>query len=113
MAKRYRGGDRGLSITLFVLFFASWIAQLVTQYYHEMDQAIQHGEGHLAFWSADFWWSFGESTFENWQSEFLQLFTFVVLAKLLIHRGSPQSRDGDDEMKDQLNRIEERLGRLS
>lgn len=108
--QKYRGGDRGLSITLFVLFFASWLLQLVTQYYNEVNQAVEHGQAHLAFWSADFWWAFGESTFENWQSEFLQLFTFVVAAKLLIHRGSPQSRDGDDEMREQLDRIERKLG---
>jgi hypothetical protein len=30
---------------------------------------------------------FGLSTFENWQSEFLQLFSFVVFSAILIHHG--------------------------
>jgi hypothetical protein len=36
---------------------------------------------------------------ENWQSEFLQLLTFVVLTTFLIHRNSHESRDSDDEMQ--------------
>lgn len=62
------------------------------------------------------WWTHEGSTtefvnavMENWQSEFLQVLAFVVLATYLIHKGSPQSRDGDDEMKRQLDRIERRL----
>lgn len=49
---------------------------------------------------------------ENWQSEFLQLLTFVVLTSFLIHRGSHESRDTDDEMKAQLDRMEARLERI-
>jgi hypothetical protein len=39
-------------------------------------------------------WYFGEATFENWQSEFLQLLAFVVFTSFLIFKGSPESRDG-------------------
>lgn len=46
---------------------------------------------------------FSQSTMENWQSEFLQLFSFVLLSALLIHRGSGESRDSDE-------RIEQALG---
>jgi hypothetical protein len=52
---------------------------------------------------------FAQATLENWQSEFLQLFSFVVLAALLIHRGSGESKDGDERMEDMLKRIEKRL----
>lgn len=50
---------------------------------------------------------------ENWQSEFLQLLTFVVLTAFFIHRGSHESRDSDDEMKAMLQRIEQRLATLN
>jgi hypothetical protein len=80
-----------LSIVLFILFAASWGGQFLTT------------EGHV--WANDFW----NATFENWQSEFLQLFTFVVLATYLIHKDSPQSRDGDDEMQKKLDEILRRL----
>jgi hypothetical protein len=60
----------------------------------------------------DFLWQFWTSTLENWQSEFLQLLTFVVLTTFLIHRDSHESRDSDDEMQRSLNRIEQRLKAL-
>ena len=55
---------------------------------------------------------FGQSTLENWQSEFLQLFSFVVLSAILIHRGSAESKDTDNRMEEALKRIEKRLDEL-
>jgi len=49
---------------------------------------------------------------ENWQSEFLQLLTFVVLTAVLIHRGSHESKDGDDEMRATLARVEHQVTEL-
>jgi hypothetical protein len=37
---------------------------------------------------SDFW----EATFQNWQSEFLAVGSFVVLAVYLRQRGSPESK---------------------
>lgn len=102
--------DRLLSITLASLFLVSWIGQLYFQYQHEADQALQHGEQAPALFSGEFWNSFLAATLENWQSEFLQLFSFVVLATFLIHRDSPQSRDGDDEMTADIKAIRAKLG---
>jgi SNF2 family DNA or RNA helicase len=62
--------------------------------------------------AGDFLWQFWTSTLENWQSEFLQLLTFVVLTSFLIHRNSPESKDSDEEMQRSLNRIEKRLKAL-
>ena len=49
---------------------------------------------------------------ENWQSEFLQLFSFVTLAALYIHKGSAESKDSDEKVEASLRRIEEHLGTL-
>jgi hypothetical protein len=57
-------------------------------------------------------WRWGQATFENWQSEFLQLLAFVVLTSFLIHRGSHESKDGDDELRATLDRVEARLARI-
>jgi hypothetical protein len=54
---------------------------------------------------------FAQSTLENWQSEFLQLFAFVVLAALYIHKGSAESKDAET-MEASLRRIEEHLATL-
>ena len=60
----------------------------------------------------DFLSEFASSTLENWQSEFLQLFSFVVLAALYIHKGSAESKDGEENIQASLRRIETHLGTL-
>lgn len=102
--------DHLLSLTLIALFLLSWIGQMYFQYREVVDEATQHGESSPAFFSAEFWNAFLAATFENWQSEFLQLASFVILAAYLIHRHSPQSRDGDDEMAADLKAIRQKLG---
>jgi hypothetical protein len=106
MTRKRPLGDYGLSIILIGLFFLSWIGQFVTQAIEVSHEAQVHGQ---QFDWAEFWPAFWQATFENWQSEFLQLFSFVVLATYFVHRDSPQSRDGDDDMKEQLDRIEAHL----
>ena len=49
---------------------------------------------------------------QDWQSGFLELTTFVVVSSFLIHKGSPESKDVDDEMQATLDRIEKRLREL-
>lgn len=44
-------------------------------------------------------------TLENWQSEFLQLLWQVAGLALLLHVGSPQSKEGDDRMEAKLDAI--------
>ncbi|MGH8928817.1 MAG: DUF6766 family protein [Acidimicrobiia bacterium] len=102
--------DHLLSLVLLALFLLSWIGQMYFQYLHEIDEARQHGEARAAILSSNFLHSFLASTLENWQSEFLQLLTFVVLATYLIHRGSPQSRDTEDEMAEDIKAIRKKLG---
>lgn len=44
-------------------------------------------------------------TMENWQSEFLQLVWQVAGLALLLHVGSPQSKDGDARMEAKIDAI--------
>jgi hypothetical protein len=44
-------------------------------------------------------------TLENWQSEFLQLLWQVAGLALLLHVGSPQSKEGDNRMEAKLDAI--------
>lgn len=91
------------------LFLVSLIGQFYFQYQHEVNQAVQHAEPAPEPLSGEYMSSFWASTLENWQSEFLQLASFVILATYFIHRGSPQSRDGDDELKRDIKAIREKL----
>ena len=98
-----------LSITLASLFLLSWLGQLVAQWFTWANEQVEHEQPLLV---GDFLWQFWTSTLENWQSEFLQLLTFVVLTTFLIHRNSHESRDSDDQMQRSLDRIEKRLKAL-
>lgn len=98
--------DYNLSLVLFSLFVLSWIGQLVSQVFEFRNEANAHGE---ALSLGEFMPAFLVATFENWQSEFLQLFTFVVLTSFLIHRGSHESKDEGEEIIRKLDEIQDRL----
>jgi hypothetical protein len=99
----------GLGLGLMMLFFATWIAHFITEWQVYTDEQLTHGQDTSI---GDFLSQFGQSTLENWQSEFLQLFAFVVLAALYVHKGSAESKDSDDRMEASLHRIEQHLGTL-
>jgi hypothetical protein len=44
-------------------------------------------------------------TLENWQSEFLQLIWQVAGLAILLHVGSPQSKEGDDRVEAKIDAI--------
>jgi hypothetical protein len=94
----------GLGLTFAILFLISWVAQAITEWQAFVDEQATHGEPARL---SEFWVAFGQSTLENWQSEFLQLFSFVVLAAVLIHRGSAESKDGNDRIEQAVNEIRE------
>jgi hypothetical protein len=98
-----------LSIVLAVLFLFSWVLQFWTGWQSFAGDQQQHGQQAEM---AAYLWRFGEGTFENWQSEFLQLFSFVVLTAFLIHRGSHESKDTDDEVMERLKRLEKKIDEL-
>jgi hypothetical protein len=102
--------DHLLSVILLVLFLLSLLGQFYFQYRHEVDEAIEHGQPAAPVMSQDFWDSFLASVFENWQSEFLQIFAFVILTAYFIHRHSHESGDGSDEMAADLKAIRAKLG---
>jgi hypothetical protein len=99
----------GLGLALMLLFFVTWAAHGVAEWQVYTDEQRAHGQPTEV---GDFIAAFGQSTLENWQSEFLQLFSFVVLAALYIHKGSAESKDSDEKLEASLRRIEEHLGTL-
>jgi hypothetical protein len=106
-------GNYGLSIVLAILFLVALTLQTWMGWREFVSESTQHGEVPQWFGDNGYIWSWGLSTFENWQSEFLQLLTFVVLTAIFIHKGSHESKDTDEEMQAQLTRIEKKLEALS
>jgi hypothetical protein len=96
----------GLSLAFLSLFLVSWIAQAVAEWGTFVQEQRAHRE---AASIGGFLVAFGQSTFENWQSEFLQLFSFVVFSAILIHHGSAESKDGTDRIEEAVRRLERRL----
>jgi hypothetical protein len=102
-----------LGIVLLALFLVSWAVQTWTGWREFKAEQREHEQSPAVFGSDGYVWNWAEATFENWQSEFLQLFAMVALTSFLIFRGSAESKDGDEEMKRALERIEHRLDELA
>ena len=73
-----------------------------------VEEARQHGQspevaGYLVEMSRD--------TFENWQSEFLQLLWQVVGLAYFLYVGSPSSKENDDRMEAKIDAILEFVGK--
>jgi hypothetical protein len=104
--------DYSLSITLFALFAVTFVAHTISGWFQYAAEQQQHGQQAELLGDDGYMWSWAEWTFQNWQSEFLELGSFVVLSSFLIHKGSPESKDGDDEMMEMLKGIQKRLDEL-
>jgi hypothetical protein len=104
--------DYGLSITLGSLFVMSWLIQTAAGWVAFVADQREHGQAAEAFGPDGYVWRWAEATFENWQSEFLQLLAFVVLTAILYHKGSHESKDADEETDLQLREIREQLARI-
>ena len=102
----------GLSITLATLFLISWTLQTWMGWNEFVAEQAAHGEVATAFGDGGYFWTWGESTFENWQSEFLQVFMFIVLTSFLVHRKSHESPDTDYDVEAALRRIEAKVDAL-
>ena len=95
-----------LSLAFCILFLGSWAAHGIAEW--QTYKADQHTHGE-AIELVGFVNEFSQSTLENWQSEFLQLFSFVVLAAIFMHHGSAESKDSEERIEAILHRIEQKL----
>jgi hypothetical protein len=71
-------------------------------WYAYQDEATQHGQnpdshGYMVEMMRD--------TFENWQSEFLQLLWQVVGLAYFLYVGSPTSKENDDRMEAKIDKL--------
>lgn len=101
--------NHGLSITVGTLFVAAWMLQTLLGWGEFVAEQTALGEDPQVLGQNGYLWSWGRATFENWQSEFLQVFVFIVLTTFLVHRRSHESPDTDYQTEAALRRIEARL----
>ena len=102
--------DHGLLITnlaLFVIFFGGMVLSGVRVY---NSQQLEHGGQEVSLGGYLLSGDFYEATFENWESEFLQMGMYVVLTAFLFQRGSSESKPidqkapQDEDPRDAANR---------
>jgi hypothetical protein len=88
--------ENGLSIVLLSLFLLFWFGQSVAghrEYNSDQQEHNQPEVGYLSYLgSAHFW----EATAENWESEFFQMFGYVILTAFLFQKGSSESKNPDE-----------------
>jgi len=97
LAKRY-----GFFWVTLMLFIGSLVGHWTFAWFAYQSDQRAHGQpvavGEYVVQAA-------RDTLENWQSEFLQLIWQVAGLALLLHVGSPQSKEGDERKEEKLDRI--------
>jgi hypothetical protein len=93
--------DNGLSITMFALFLVFLVGQSIAGFKTSNSDNEQHGQPPESYGEYLTSGAFVEATFENWESEFLQMGAYVVLTALLIQKGSPESKNPDSNESDE------------
>jgi hypothetical protein len=94
--------NNNLSIVLVALFLLCLVGHALCGWRAYNEEQEEHGQSAVPF--AEFLRSaeFGETVFENWESEFLQMGFYVILTVFLYQRGSSESKkhDGSDEVEE-------------
>ena len=84
--------DRSLTLTMLGLFAIFAAGQALTGWQAHNADLVEHGQMAMtlrSYLSAGHFW---EAIFENWESEFLQMWAFVTFTTVLYQVGSPESR---------------------
>jgi uncharacterized protein (TIGR02611 family) len=100
--------ENSLSLTLFLLFAIFLAGQLIAGHRtYNTEQGLEN-RPQLTFASYAFSGHAIEATFENWESEFLQMWAFVLLTVFLRQKGAADSKEmhekgARDEVKPRAN----------
>jgi hypothetical protein len=94
--------DNGLTLALAGMFLFAIAAMGLTGWKAHNTFLVEHGGQPLGLLGYLRSGDFASAVFENWESEFLQMATYVILTAFLFQRGSAESRDpdGEDEPKE-------------
>jgi hypothetical protein len=97
----------GRHLPLGAAVLGSWLGQFVAQLIEVGNEARSHGE---AFSMSEFWPSFWQSTFENWQSEWLQLFVQGVVLLGMKHLLFKADAEDMEKLDRKVNALLEHAG---
>ncbi|MGQ7944403.1 DUF6766 family protein [Flavobacterium sp. WC2509] len=91
--------NNGLSLSFLLLFIVSILFQIIFGLKEYNKLLIENGAPAVNYLDYLHSGHFIESTFENWESEFLQMLFFVVFTIFLQQKGSSESKDFDAKDK--------------
>ncbi|MDB5202148.1 MAG: hypothetical protein JWQ27_1557 [Ferruginibacter sp.] len=89
--------NNGLSISFLLMFVFSLIGQAVTGMKEYNKELKEYHQPAVSFGDYLHSGHFVQATFENWESEFLQMALFVILTIFLFEKGSSESKKIDEE----------------
>ncbi len=89
--------DNGLSLVFLGSFLLTLVGQSFAGHAYNNEQLAEHGDAPIRYLDYISSSSFVVDVAENWQSEFLQFFMFILATIWLIQRGSPESKKPGDE----------------
>ena len=89
--------NNGLCICFLALFIASLTGQIIFGFEEHNKELIEDGSTAINLSAYLISGHFIQSTFENWESEFLQMALFVVFTIFLMQKGSSESKDLDKD----------------
>jgi Ca2+/Na+ antiporter len=89
--------NNSLSLVFFLLFIISLIGQIFTGLKEHNQEMLDEGGQAVGLVTYLTSGHFLQSTFENWESEFLQMALYVILSMFLYQKGSSESKDPDKE----------------
>jgi hypothetical protein len=90
-----------LGLACFAIFAVLFVAQSLTGWRSAVADAVQHGQAAFGYWRYLTTGHFAEATFENWESEFLQMGAFVLLTVFFVQQGSGESKHDHDDPRDE------------
>lgn len=96
----------GAVYVLLVLFLGSWLGQFLTQLPEFVNDQQAHGE---PFRWGEFLYTFFAATFENWQSEWLQLVFQAVLLMGAKHLIFATDAEDLERIENKVDDIHQRL----
>lgn len=86
-----------LSLVMFGAFLLFLLLQSIFGWHVRNEELVQYGHPADSYWTYLGTGHFVEAVFENWESEFLQMGSYVLLTAYLVQRGSPESKPLDEE----------------
>jgi hypothetical protein len=88
--------NNSLSLVFLGLFLTALVLQSIAGLADFNEDQVRHGDPHMSYGRYLVSSEFATAVMENWQSEYLQFFLFILTTVWLLQKGSPESKELDN-----------------